>query len=656
MNYRIEKCFVYGVLHPSVYMQGWIDGKITKIAIRKNDKTIYEENFAEQRTVKSFLINQALGENGTFEVYLYKKRYKKMMTIHTNVLSRLARKMRKNDESETSVSDGVESHTFNINDKEKYLSWLEGKETFHDAEDYAYQPKISLIIPVYNVERNLLEECLDSILNQTYQNFEICIADDNSGKQETLDTLREYEKRDERIKVVYRKENGHISKATDSALELVTGEFIGLIDNDDMLDQHALNEVVYALNEQKDLDFIYTDEDKIGLDGKREFPHFKSDFALETLYGENYICHFSVIRKTIIDKIGGFREGYEGAQDFDLFLRVVNETKKIHHIPKLLYRWRMIPGSTAVTADSKGYAAEAGKRALEDYFRVRNEKVDVKIALNTFYCCQFPVEDSCSTEVVIFDAGRMDDLRDCIEDFQENLEDAPCSVVILTERNKVDTEKALEKLSIPLTVICGEKRQWIKKLNEHLAESAADCILFLDENTRVLSDSWLRESQGYALHETLGVVGGKVLDVSEQVCESGVVLTPQGKLLPANVREARNSYGLYGRLMVPYNYSMINNKCFMVSREKYLQVGGMEEQLAWEASLYELSLRMLDAGYRNLFTPQLECLCYTSRNTIDLEDADRIFMWKKWKKYFEHDAFYNSNFSDEVPFELETKA
>ena len=243
------------------------------------------------------------------------------------------------------------NHPFQIKDYNKWIDAVEEKPVY---KKLSYQPLISILIPTYNIGREYLSECIDSVLNQHYKNFEICLADDNSTSEETIETLKEYAKKDKRIRVVYRKENGHISKATNTALKMAKGEFVGLMDNDDILTENALYEMVYALNQNKELDLIYSDEDKLDMKGRRCEPHFKPDYSPDTLLGGNYICHFELLRKSIVDKLGGERSEFVGAQDFDLFLRFVEKTTpdRICHIPKILYHWRKVPGSTADTIEN----------------------------------------------------------------------------------------------------------------------------------------------------------------------------------------------------------------------------------------------------------------------------------------------------------------
>ncbi|HAX73971.1 MAG TPA: hypothetical protein DCY20_10650 [Firmicutes bacterium] len=261
-----------------------------------------------------------------------------------------------------------------------YEDWIEQLETKYitsevqaEIEQLKIKPLISLVIPVYNVPEKYLRECVDSILNQYYQNWELCIADDCSTEPQVKKVLKEYEAKDNRIKVVYRKENGHISKATNSALELATGDFIGFVDNDDILKAEALFEVIKKINEQPDVDMIYSDEDKLVEDtGKRVDPYFKPDWSPDTFMSQMYTCHFAVYRADLVNEIGGIRVGYEGAQDYDFVLRFTEKTNKIAHIDKILYHWRIIPTSTAGGGSAKDYAFDAAVRAKYDAIKRRN--------------------------------------------------------------------------------------------------------------------------------------------------------------------------------------------------------------------------------------------------------------------------------------------
>ena len=236
-----------------------------------------------------------------------------------------------------------------------YLKWIESNKETIDYKEFKYKPLMSFIVPVYNAPEKLLRECINSLLNQSYSNFEICLCDDHSTLEETINTLKDYEKND-KINIVWRNKNGMISKASNDAIKIAKGEFIVLVDNDDTIEKDALYYFVEALNKDKSIDMIYSDEDKLDYNGKRMEPHFKPDYSPDTFKCLNYICHLTCIRKEIVQKIGGFRSDYDGSQDYDLFLRVEDVTKNIYHIPNILYHWRQTKTSTAGYLGNKSYA------------------------------------------------------------------------------------------------------------------------------------------------------------------------------------------------------------------------------------------------------------------------------------------------------------
>ena len=244
---------------------------------------------------------------------------------------------------------------------DKYHIWIKNNEKAPDYEQFEYNPLISIVIPHYNTPVKFLEECIESVVNQSYQNFEICIADDCSTKEENIELLKKYEEKYSQIKVVWRKENGNISMATNSAIEIAKGDFIAFIDSDDVLAKDALYWNVEALNKNRKIDLIYSDEDNLDFDGNRVFPHFKCDWNPELLLSANYICHFVVARASFVKEIGGCRSEFDGAQDHEFLLRLTEKTSNIYHIPKVLYHWRMLPGSTAVSESEKPYAVVARK-------------------------------------------------------------------------------------------------------------------------------------------------------------------------------------------------------------------------------------------------------------------------------------------------------
>jgi glycosyltransferase involved in cell wall biosynthesis len=299
--------------------------------------------------------------------------------------------------------------------QDQYEVWIKQNEDFDvsfiekEIFDFKYKPKISVITPVYNVDPVWLDKCIESVLNQFYQNWELCLHDDASTKKETIKCLKKWEKKDPRIKISYSKVNQHISGASNEALKLATGEFIALLDNDDELAPHALFENVKVLNEHPDTDFIYSDEDKINREEKRVFPFFKPGWSPDLFYSINYICHLSLMRKAIGDSLGWFRFGFEGAQDYDLFLRFFKKPIKIKHISKILYHWRMLETSTASSIDSKKYANDSGKKALADFIKGSNIKAVVGDGYGeTNYRLKFEIPKDKLVSVIILFKDKVD--------------------------------------------------------------------------------------------------------------------------------------------------------------------------------------------------------------------------------------------------------
>ena len=548
-----------------------------------------------------------------------------------------------------------------------YILWLKKHHEEDNEEniEITYKPKISIVIPVYNVSRKLLSECCDSILNQSYSNFEICLSDDKSTNKETIDTLKEYEKKDKRVKVVYRKENGHISRATNSAIEIATGEFIGLMDNDDVITKDALEEVVKCLNKDKSLDMIYSDEDKMDMKGRFREPHFKSDFAPDTLLSSNYICHFCVLRKSIVDKIGGFRVGYEGSQDHDLFLRFTEETNKVYHIPKVLYHWRMIPGSTAATIDSKSYALERGKKTVEDALKRR--KIDGKVTISyNHYLIEYTYKKEPSISIIVPTKDHADDTRKCLSSVFEKTNYKNYEVVLVdndsTEKELFDLIDEYKSKYKNFRVVDAKMPFNYSKINNIAVDTCkSDYIVLLNNDTELITEDWLKIMVGYAMQKHIGTVGVKLLYPDDTIQHAGVVLGVGGIANHAFLGLPRDSVGLYARLALPHNYSANTAACFMVSRKKYKEVGGLEEDLMVAYNDIDFNLKLLDKGYYNVFLPQVELYHYESKSRgLDTTTEkykrfmkEQYYMHEKWKRLIDRDPFYNKNFSRTKSFFLD---
>lgn len=566
------------------------------------------------------------------------------------------------------IISGKKSPYYNPLDKKQYRLWIEENKTIKQIHPrLKYQPLISVLLPVYNVDKEYLVECIESILGQSYGNFEICVVDDASTNKETIETLKEYE-HDKRVKIRYRKKNGHISLTTNDALNMAKGEYVALMDDDDVLDSDALMNVVLALNEDPEIDMIYTDEDKLDVDGLRCDPNFKSDFAPDSLMSSNYISHLCVLRKKIVKEIGGFRAGYEGAQDYDLYLRFVEKTNKIRHIPKILYHWRMIPGSTAAEIDNKSYALERGRKALQDALERRGIVGDVEIAEGCpYYIIKYKVENNPKVSIIIptKDAAVM--TSRCVESIYEKTTYRNFEVIVVNNNSvKTKTFKMFEEFKLKYdnfrVVDANFPFNYAKINNLAAREASGEYMVLLNNDTKIITPDWLELMLGYASLKHIGAVGVKLLYPDNTIQHSGVILGI-GVASHAFVGEKSDAIVWGGRLSVPYNYSAVTAACLMVAKRKWDEVGGMDEELKVAYNDVDFNLKLLEKGYYNVFLPMVKVYHYESKSRgLDSSpkkkarfDREQKYMRNKWSKRIADDQFYNPNYTREIWYMLPRK-
>lgn len=536
-----------------------------------------------------------------------------------------------------------------------YNKWFDNQKGIIKYKKFKYNPKISVIIPTYNVSREYLCECIDSVLSQSYDNFEICIADDNSSLKDTLETLKEYEK-NEKIKVTYRKKNGMISEASNTALKLATGDFIALLDNDDTLEKDALYYIVEALNEDKSLDMIYTDEDKLDFKGKKMEPHFKPDYSPDTLMSVNYICHLCCMRKSIVDELGGFRSEYDGSQDYDLFLRFTEKTNKIYHVPKVLYHWRQTKTSTAGYMGNKSYAYVAGKKALSDSLKRRNIEGEVleNPHVSTYLVKYGNNNPLISIIIPIKDKAKM--TRKCIDSLynkstyknfeiilvDNNSEEQETFDLIEEYKRKYDNFKSIR-------LECEFNYSYIN--NEAVKIASGEYLLFLNNDTEVRDADFLEWMVGYASQDHAGCVGIKLLYPDKLVQHAGVVLGYGGIAGHVYVALSNEDNGLFGRLVMPYDYTAVTAACLMVKKDKFNAVNGFDEKLKVALNDVDLNLKLLNKGYYNVCLSNITMFHYESKSRgyeASKEKHERFiseqeYMKKKWGKVLDDDKFFSKN-------------
>lgn len=553
-----------------------------------------------------------------------------------------------------------------------YPNWLARNEVLdieamtQEIATFHYQPKISIAMPVYNVEEKWLRLCIDSILNQVYTNWELCMADDASTDPNVKKILTEYQQLDERIRVVFREQNGHISEATNSALAIATGEFVALLDNDDELAINAFYEVVKVLNENPELDLIYSDEDKIDMDGNRSDPAFKPDWSPDLLLGTNYISHLGVYRRSILEEIGGFRKGYEGSQDYDLVLRFTEKTTKerIKHIPKVLYYWRMLPTSTAVDQGSKGYAFEAGLRAVQDALVRRGINGHATHgAANGLYDVYYDIESEKLVSIIIPTKNGYKDVQRCVSSIIEKTTYQNYEI-IMADNGSTDPKMHelyaefeqqlpgrffVESIDIPFN---------FSTINNRAAKKAhGEYLLFLNNDTEVITENWLTLMVSFAQQERIGCVGAKLLYPNNTVQHAGVILGLGGVAGHGHYGYPHGDLGYFGRLAINVNYSAVTAACLLMKKADFDAVGGFEEAFTVAFNDVDLCLKVQALGRDNVWLHEAELYHFESQ-TRGYDDKgkkkkrfeqEKVMMEEKWGSLIENDPFYNPNLTRDIP-------
>lgn len=536
-----------------------------------------------------------------------------------------------------------------------YLKWIEDNKKKVTYKKFKYNPLMSFIVPVYNAPKKLLCECIDSLLSQNYNNFEICIVDDHSTSIETIEALKEYEK-NKKINVIYRKENGMISKASNDAIKMAKGEFIVLVDNDDTIENDALYYFVEALNNNKKLDLIYSDEDKLDYNGKRMEPHFKPDWSPDTFMCLNYICHLTAIRRSIVNKIGGFRSEYDGSQDYDLFLRVVDVTDNIYHVPKILYHWRQTKTSTAGYLGNKSYAYLAGKRALEDTLKRR--KIKGKVYDNSkvsTYLVEYE-HNNPKVSIIIPMKDKAKITKSCLESLYNKMTYKNFEIIIVDNGSvEEETRQMLNYYKSNydnFRVIRIESEFNYSYLNNQAVKKAkGEYILFLNNDTEVKDSNFLDEMVGYAMQKHVGCVGIKLIYKDKKVQHAGVVLGYGGVAGHIFVPYDYSDVGLFGRLAMPYNYTAVTAACLLIKKSKFTEVNGFDENLKVALNDVDFCLKVLERGYYNVCLSNVEMYHYESRSRgyeVTKEKQERYkreesYMLKKWGKNLDNDKYFSKN-------------
>ncbi len=585
---------------------------------------------------------------------------------------------------------------------EKQAMLQHGTASFPDAEEakrqraevFPRQITFSILVPLYNTPEKFLREAIDSVLAQTYADWQLCLADGSDAEHGYVEEIcREYIAKEEdrlrretdsaagntnegadsaadrlprRNRISYRKldHNGGISENTNRCLELATGNFIGLFDHDDILHPSVLYEYAKAICEQ-DADYLYCDETTFSGDGIDHMLtlHFKPDFAIDTLRANNYICHFSVFDRTLLEGEELFRSAFDGSQDHDMILRLTTKARHVVHIPKLMYYWRSHAGSTAADINAKTYAIEAARGAVADHL-TRQGFSDFQItstkAFETIFRIQYAIEGNPKISILIPNKDHKDDLERCLTSIREKTTYDHYEIIIV-ENNSTSAEIRTYYESLQ-----GEENIRILKyegtfnyaaINNMAAEAAdGEYLVLLNNDTQVITPDWLEELLMYAQRPDVAAVGAKLYYGDRTIQHAGVVIGLGAHRTAGHThyREASTNLGYMGRLCYAQNVTAVTGACLMVKKALYQEVGGLSEEFAISLNDVDFCLKLRKAGYLNVFTPFAELYHYesVSRGLDDQGekaaryDKESALFREKWAtELAAGDPYYNPNFS-----------
>ena len=563
-----------------------------------------------------------------------------------------------------------------------YPSWIakfdfdefrDGTPLAAAVDQLAEKPLISVLMPVCNTPQRLLDQAIELVVQQIYQDWELCIADDGSTLASVRECLSRWVAKDLRIKVVYREENGHISRATQSAFAIAHGEWIAMMDHDDILRPNALAEVALEIARYPDAEMIYSDEDKIDDAGNRFNPFFKPDFSHELFRSQNYLNHLTVHRAENIRTVGGWRPGFEGSQDYDLNLRIFERVggARIRHIPKILYHWRATQGSTALAGTQKDYAYLAGRRALEEHVeRMKLPAAVEGVPGTAFYRLRFDVsEPHPLVSLIIPTRDKVELLQSVIESIRDKTTYDKYEVIIVDNRSSQPETLAyfdeLKKANDVRVLTYNGPFNFSAINNFAVAQANGTIVGLVNNDIEVISPDWLTEMVSWAAQSDIGCVGAKLYYASDTIQHAGVVLGVGGVANHAHRDLPRGSPGYFGRAAVLSNFSAVTGACLLVRKGVYQEVKGLDEiNLSVAFNDIDFCLKVREAGYRNVWTPYAELYHLESKSrgpddTPEREQrfkAEVSFMKAKWDAVLARDPFYSPHLSLERPdFSISTE-
>ena len=548
-----------------------------------------------------------------------------------------------------------------VNYQKWYLKKMPGAEELNRQreERFEYNPKFSIIVPVYKTPETYLKQLIRSLQNQTYENWELCISDGSGASSPIADYLKRAQAEDARIRVCSSEKPLKISDNTNRAMDMAEGEFLAFADHDDLLTADALYECARVLNENRDIDVIYTDEDKISESGRLHFqPNFKPDFNIDLLCSVNYICHLFVVRKSLQREAGIFRHEFDGAQDYDFIFRCVEKTEKIYHIPKILYHWRSHENSTALDPDSKEYAFEAGLRAIQAHYdRMGIDARAYKGEYPGLYRTQYKLDPQPFISILIPNKDHAEDLKRCIDSIETKSAYKNYEYIIIennsTEEKTFQFYQELEKKNPRVRVVYYKGKFNYSAINNFGAGYAkGEYLWLLNNDTEIINADCIEELVGYCTRDDVGIVGARLYYGDDTIQHAGVVIGFGGIAGHCFVQMPRSATGYCRRIICAQDYSAVTAACMMVKRSVFDEVGGLSEELEVAFNDIDFCMKVRETGKLVVYNPYAELYHYESksRGLEDTPEKIRRFQReiatfsKKWPDILKNgDPYYNPN-------------
>lgn len=571
----------------------------------------------------------------------------------------------------TNKTKEFEKGLVSSNDYELWVNSYDSKDIdylfnlIETQSEFKVLPLISVVMPTYNTNLEFLKLAIESVQAQIYPNWELCICDDASTKYDIKKTVESYSINDKRIKFIQNSSNQGIAETTNEAIKISTGDWVGFLDHDDELTQDALHWVVHHINQSTNCKLIYSDEDKLNEQGQRYEPHFKSDFNYELFLAQNMVCHFTCVKRDIIASVGGLKSEYDGSQDYDLVLRIIEviDQNQIIHIPRILYHWRACQGSTAITTDNKNYALDAARKAISDHLTRINVGGNVGPAIIPFYNrvkFDLPINQPL-TSIIIPTKNKPELIKVCIESILKLTKYKNFEIIIVDNGSDDDNVKEFYK-KIPKDNIKIIKADipfnFSKLVNLGVASSQGEIVVLLNNDIEVLEDDWLDELVSHAIRDKVGAVGAKLLYPDGRAQHNGVIIG-LGNLPDRDHGVAGHSHkyfsdalpGYFSRAQLHQALSAVTGACLAIKRSTWDSVHGFNEDLVVAFNDVDFCLRVKKLGFRNVWTPYTKLIHHesASRGFEDNPEKQARFnqevkcMLTRWDKELVKDQFYNPN-------------